>query len=287
MKITASNNKFRVNETGVGGNGVILVTVAAGEYYLHRDATYHSDLPSLFLAIEAALSASIAANGYKFEPATPTESVDAGGAGMRFGVDSTIEFELTAGHADFTMDPAWFGLRAQTYNAVENTTWSVTGDYCLRPLWRTVHQLGGYASSKRSFEEVKVNESHDDPEDRYAIVWRERKYRRVSYPYVPAGNIFQEHVAADFYAAGERGTGDTGGVFEHVWKCLAENRKVIVVHNRDVWDWQLEEYCEVVRLRKLQPSIESSIRASRTQGELYEVNLEVAILNSSLPGYPH
>lgn len=291
--VTEDNNTFRINETGAGGNGVIEITITPGEYWLHRDPTQHTfgvpAMKSLYLAIEAALSLSSAANGYEFEAATPLESPEAGSAGLRFGVNATIQFQIEAGHPNFTMDPEWFGLRAETTVATQaaDSTWSVTSPFCRKPTWRTVHQTGGYASDKRSEPTVSTRESHDDAEGRYAIVWRRRRERRIEYQFVPAGSIFAHHMSDDFYAAGERGIGDTGGVLEHVWQCLAENRAVILVHNRDTWDLSLGVDAELVKMQRLSSSFRDNVSRARLNGDLYDVSFNLAILNSTLPGFNH
>lgn len=291
VTLTSANNAFRINETGVGGNGVITVTVTPGDYWLHYDTSANAEFPSLYKAVLDALAASIAANGYEIEQNTPTTSPLAYGAGLLIGINATIAWQIEAGNAGFTMDPGWFGLTAATHVATLRTgsVYSIDSDVCIDGVWRSVNATGdGIPNAARSRPTRLSTWSHDDPDNRFGLVWKRRRQRNYRWEYVPAAAVFSHQDLDAYYRLADKGVGDDNGTFEVIWGKLAENESVIAVHECDIWDLQIDSHAsELIRLTSIRDAhdLGAIARTSGVNGEYYTIEFDATILTSGLPGY--
>lgn len=291
--LTSANNTFRLNETGVGGNGVFSVSVAAGEYWLHYDTSSHAEFPSLYKALVDAINLTGVGNGYEIEANTPTLSPQAWGAGLLIGVNAVIAWQIEAGNAAFTMDPAWFGLGAKTYVAElrADSSYSVDSEFSIEGVWRsTGAAIDGTPTNARSRPTKIATYSHNDPDARFGMIWKRKRQRTLEWQMVPAASIHRYNDQDAYYRLADKGTGDNGGSLEAVWDKLAENEEVIIVHNVDVWDLQIDTHAsELARLTNTNDmdDMESILSVQRANGEYYTVSFDVTIKASSLPGYQH
>lgn len=291
--LTSANNVFRLNETGVGGNGVFNVTVAAGEYWLHYDTSINSSYPSLYKALVDAINLTAVANGYEIQSNSPTLSPQAWGAGLLIGVNAVIAWQIEAGNAAFTMDPAWFGLGEKTYVAAlrADSSYSVDSEFSIEGVWRsTGAAIDGIPTEARSRPTKITTYSHDDPDSRFGMIWKRKRQRMLEWQMVPAASLYRYNDQDAYYRLADKGAGDHGGSFEAVWDKLAENEEVIIVHNVDIWDLQVDTHSsELVRLTstKDMEDMDSVVSVQRANGEYYTLSFDVTIKTSSLPGYQH
>lgn len=283
VTLTSSNNKFRVLEDGVTER---IVSITAGDYWLHADTAYNSSHPSLYRAIKTALEA-VSSYDYNFYSETPTSSTSQLKAGLTFecvtpAVDIAVDFD----DADFTMDPRWFGEKS-------TSLWSgndaYTSAYTIYGNWysNTIDSVGR-ASNKRRDRFREISYSHERPSDRYAIEWYDDYTRRIVYEYVPAAHVFEVAANDSIYASvGRLANGDTHNAWETIWSALSRGKEVLVCHdisttfslvglsNADVCLMRDEDQAR---------SLSSTVTLTRSAGEFYTVDVDLFL---TTVGYDH
>lgn len=284
---TGVNDKFRVNETGVGGAGQITVTIPPGIYYTHLSNAYTA-FPSLYKTIESLLSVTIAANGYAFEPSTPTLSALQTRNGIRI-TNPIIEWRIEW-PAD-SIDKRWFGLTNFASNATSVNNggiWEIQSGHTVSGRWRTtgIGNLDGIATMKRKIPRINATWSHDRPSDRRGKIWHRDLDSTIEYQYVLAGQVMTERAKIASYAhhAG-LAPGDTNATFERLWEALAVGHRALCLHDVDQWNGDLfypDRYIDSHVLRSLgNISMDSAISLKATAGEAYDITLQTAVVHDT------
>lgn len=282
------NDLFRINETGVGGNGIITVTIPPGKYYCHLTMGFVAPYVSLYKTIENLLSLSSAANGYTFENATPLLSNQQIGSGIRI-TDAVIEWRIEWPAQSIGRE--WFGLDHAGGNTVATNSggiWSVQSSHCCRGRHRTtgLGSIDGIATEKRRTPTVNSQWSHDRPGDRRGIVWHTDYGFESQYVYVLAANVLAERAKLESYAtvAGLY-PGDQNNAFEHLWLSLARGESVICVHDDDSWGGHVNyanAYVDSHTMKKLgNTSLDQSNRLRATSGEAYDLSIDTWIIHGN------
>lgn len=279
VTLTSENNSFRLNETG--GGGEVIVTVAAGTYYLH--ATENSTYPGLYKEIiDAIVTDGTATETYSWTAVAPTQSYQQVGGGVRL-TGGTSAFSIDFGDVDFTMDPRWFG---QTSSDSHTATTNPAGDYFVDSKftcygqWLSYNEHGGVASSKSSRKVRNSYRSHNRPEDAYLVTWNRDTNRRMVYEHVPAAHIFEDRasgdVTQDLYAnVGRLASGDNNNAFESIWDIgLRKLEPVLIIHGDGDERVDLGGNWEAVRLIEEERArdFNNMVRLMRTGGEYYELD---------------
>jgi len=301
VTLTASNNKFRVDETG-GTPAVVVGTVTAGTYWLHdeTDAGIQAAYPGLYKAVREAITTGSAQNTYSVNAVTPFASSEmAYACGFQLAADAQ-DYDIDWGHADFTMDPEWFGFR-KTYgklsisNNISSSSRLMTADYCSRHVW--VSQTlspGNQATDKRAREVRAIEYSHQRPTDRYSVEWNTDTVRTFTYEYVPAVHTYldrSDSTDGGWSTLYRKAVRDRGNTWEDIWSALGRSETVLIVHDEGDEDWQIltnhATEVEVVKLWKELEGLDMRNQASvmRSGGEFYRISATVAVVDATETTY--
>jgi hypothetical protein len=281
VTITTANNKFRVFEDGTTER---IVTVSAGEYYLHADTAYNTAYPSLYLAIKTALEA-VSAYEYDFSSQTPTGSGQQSNAGCKLTSDASalvVDFD----DADFTMDPRWFG---ETSASLWTGDTEYTSQFTIYGTWYSnTIDVAGAASNKRRDLYRQITYSHDRPDDRYALEWYSNYTRRIVYEYVPAAHVFEVAANSSIYASVARlATSDTHNAWETIWSALSRGKSVLVCHDigttYSMIGLQNVDEC-LLRSEEQAQTLSSTATLMRSAGEMYMIDVDLHLVSV---GYDH
>lgn len=268
VTITTSNNSFRIVENVGVTDDVRTVTIAAGTYYMHGDATLTAaGLLGFFDALATALNA-VATNTYSFLTVTPVQSSSFTLSGIRIkATTATVDFKVDWDNASLTMDPAWFGFRLA--NATITTRGSLTNgggneitsttsgadevidsDFTVSKRWysfshgNTTHA----AVDKRAFRYGNRRYSSSRLSDAVAVEWDTGRVRNFRYEYIVSQHLFAERgesqaasgtasyaqpVGAAAWASTALLDGDDiyQGFEQYVWEPMAQLTPVLVQHN--------------------------------------------------------
>jgi hypothetical protein len=224
------------------------VTIAQGVYYPH--AQNNSSYPGLYYAIEQAIGATAASNGYAFEVATPLQSSEQDRAGI------VITDAVGAWSLKFTssqaMPQAWFGLPSDvdTFAAVldANTSlYNVASHYrvegVLRTFTRGSNAEQGVASIKRSMPESELAESHEQPTGRFTLEWDTYDVAEFFYEYVPTAHVMTDDAGTlTDYATLEAqlATGDNLSTWQKFWSQYSRGLTLLLVPDSDDWDLRID-----------------------------------------------
>jgi hypothetical protein len=287
--LTSANNKFRLYEnTSVRE---VIVSVAAGTYYLHADSTLSAGgFPSLYLAIEALIFTTTTPVTYTFSNATPSASGGQTGVGLAL-TTSAGSFTVDFADADFTMDAGWFG--SLNTESITSTTKRIVGRYTVLNQWY-LNTISSYAqaSNKRSSVQREISYSHERPSDRYAIEWYSERTRTITYEYVPAAHIFESGAKEQIYAdTGRLALNDVNNAWETIWSGLSRDETIFIVHNVDS-KWNLRDVLsaggyESVKLfgENQARDLGSTIKLTRSAAEMYTISVDLWL--GSTQGYAH
>ena len=291
ITLTASNNKFRINETG-GGAGELIETIAAGTYYLHD--SNNSTYPGLLYEIRTALTSS-ATGTLTWEVATPSSSYHQTGAGLRL-VNDTHTFTIDFGDVDFTMDPRCFGFTSS--DSVTSSTDPagnnyIESKYTCRGQWRSYNEFGGEANEKVARKVRNSRQSHARPADAYQVTWNRDDVRRIVYEHVPAAHVFENRasgdVTQDMYASvGRLASGDNHNAFETIWdNGLRTLAPVLILHGDGHERIDLAGNYDAVRMMEERRTRDfgEMIRIMRAGGEYYRIETGDLYLEASTFDY--
>lgn len=290
--IDSTNNTFRVEETIAG---TVDVTVAAGTYWLNSDQSGGSTYPGLLLAVAAALNSSgTLTNSYVFSSTDPVQgSLPGQNAGLELrAIGAADSFKVHYSHANFTMDPQWFGHRSSygqlsinlfVASTTDGAEEYVHGDYTLLGQWIS-HTLSPYdaATSKLDRPTRNIVYSHNRPSDRYAVEWNNDTIRRIVYEYVPAVHVYTGRGDVTAYATvGDMAQRDTANAFDVVWSALSRNETVLIVHDEGDEDHALNTHLvgnfEAVKLARQQQAqdMQTVVTLQRSGGEMFKIDVEL------------
>lgn len=263
------------------------VTLAeSGLYYPHKSSS--SEYPGLFAALKTAIDAESTANTFTFEAATPTDSTKQLYSGVQLVGDSDA-FTLNFSDPAWSLDPRLLGFPADQSTDVSSSTAGsnevVRSEFMLFSMWRSVCLNGAnHASAKRRDKSIAVNDSHDDEEDRFSMVWKTKKLRPIRYQFVKAAHVFAGAAdEADFAVVADVAHGDDHNALEYLWEAFRKNQKVIVCHNvGDVWDLQfLTHTYEVLRRRgDWSDTFQGWLSDQILAGERYSVTLDCTVIDN-------
>lgn len=281
VTLTSSNNKFRVFEDGMIER---IVSITAGDYYLHTDSAYNTAYPSLYIAIKTALEA-VSAYEYDLTSITPSSSTQQTNAGLTFVTDASaavVDFD----DVDFTMDPRWFGETSASLWTGDTTyisQYTVYGNW-----YSNTISTSGQASNKRRDSYRQITYSHERPDDRYALEWYSNYTRRIVYEYVPAAHVFEVAANDSTYASVARlANGDTHNAFETVWNALSRGKTVLVCHDVGTSYSSLGlvnvDAC-LLRSEEQAQTLSSVATLMRSAGEMYMLDVDLHLLSA---GYDH
>ena len=242
IRITADNNTFRLVE-----GSACAFTITPGTYLLHNDPNFDSNgsgLPGLYRAIAdvcnvGAASAfyethtgTLPSDTYDFEAVDPSIAPFIPYSGLRFGGGGT-SFSIDFNHADFTMDPRWFGFTGgPAFSGLSGARWIVS-PISVFGRWYSASLYDGEASRKHPIPFANVEYSSKRPGDSVAIPWEINKYRQFVYPFVQSGHIYDDRAAnAEHATAAGLTHGDVHNAFEsNVWKPLIQSEQILVMHD--------------------------------------------------------
>lgn len=276
----------------------VTVTITAGRYWGHNDATLHSagTYPGLISALVAALNASALAGTFSAVTATPSASSSAADTGL--AIVCTDAFTIKWGHASTTIPPGLFG---QADNSVVTPgdvaavfgggVYTATMGYMRGCDWKTQTLAADRAAQdKRSFPSSVIFGSDDDPRLAVEAHWGTtsqnwtRRYR--------SGQILSPHIfgtrALDANYAEFAGIaqGDTNnGWYENVWlrgRSLDGSGTagdLIIVHNSIDSLTVVDHDYDIARIadRNVRADMMAGISEVQPNGEIYAINTDFAL----------
>jgi len=263
------------------------ITIAAGTYYAHaqNNATY----PGLYYAIEQAIGATAASNGYGFEISTPSMSYDFPRSGIVI-TDAvgawTLKFTSSR-----TMPQSWFGLPSSTtsFAAILDATsslYNVTSQYRAEGILRTFSRADGIASIKRIVPSAEVSDSHDRPTGRYTLEWQTDSVADFSYESVPAAHVFTEDAGelTDYATLESRlATGDNLSTWENWWTQYKRGLPILLMPDMDDYDLRISRSLVVTTAHVRQgeaKSMSEIISRRATAGEVYDISFRTFVVGS-------
>lgn len=273
----------------------VTITIPAGRYWGHYDATLHAAgiYPGLVCELIDQLNASALSGTFAAGAATPTVSTEATSAG--FGIICTAAFTIKWGHASTTIPTGLFG---QPDNAVvtpgdvaavlDTGVYTAVMGYQRAMDWKT-HTLAAdrAAQDKRSFPSSVIFGSDEDP--RLAVeanwgltdkVWT-RRYRTgpILSPHIFGSRALDANYA-DF--AGLAQGDDGNGWYENVWlrarslDGAGTSGDVIIVHNSIGSLSVLDHDYDIARIadRNVRATMMAGINEIQPNGEIYAIDTD-------------
>lgn len=248
--IDATNNGLVVTEDPAGTPNIITITLDAGTYFMHDDASWHATRPGLLYAIQKLLNDGTTAGVgtvtgtptfvFSWEVSAPTGSTGLTNNGLTLRATAPASsFEITWTNAASTMDARWFGhtlaspvadQASSTDSADQIVRWSRASKH--RMVTRDL--LGeGSAIDKRRHHYKDAQRSSDRPSDSVSVVWDEGFYRVLVYQDVYGTEVHEDRASESEWASGAalRATGDNHAVWWQVWDALTDDLEIVVVHN--------------------------------------------------------
>ena len=312
ITITSSNNSFRLLENVGVTNDERIVTIAAGTYYGHGDATLTAlPLLGLFDALATAINA-VSTNTYSFTTIAPVQSSSFALSGILIkATGATVDFRIDWDDSDFTMDPAWFGFRLATTdddygqltgnnplvatdNILASTTSGsdeiITSDYTSSLRWysKSFGTLTNGAADKRSFRYGNRKYSSSRLTDGVSVEWDSGRVRTFRYEWVPSQHLF----ATRGYNGGFTNSSDLDGYDmyqgfdQYVWEPMARLAPVLIQHDvtTPALSWidpsgTVQKGYELVRLLSESQAqrFDSVASLRRRGGEFYDLEIEVQV----------
>lgn len=225
VTLDATNNTIEVAENG---GGLVAVTVPPGTYYGHKDPALDATHPSLYLALEAALSAALTGT-YTVDAATPTMTTLFEGRGISITRDSGFFSVLCSSSLTATTPDLcdFLGFdRGMLYPSV-GTVW--TSPYMRDGMWRSTEQRT--LAERETSVEIEYSTTFTEREDAYGLDRGVRNIRQWRYEDVQASHVLLGFASeADHAATGEVALGDERNTWERLWRALLRLDDVLVVY---------------------------------------------------------
>lgn len=221
------------------------VSLTPGFYWAHHDSTLNTTYPSIYIMIASRLAA-VAGGTWEVLPYKPPGYTLRSGIRLRkiTGTAPTlIDFSETSSLIQKVL--GFSGSETGT-KAFEGSY--LNGEFAAYGSWTPYSFFEGRAESKDSYMDRISNWSTTHPEVAEAVVWRERRTRLLSYPYVFGCYVNQNRSQFD-YLAEQAGCAlnDPNNSFENLWMVHGRNLSdVIVAYDMEdidlkvtTWDYEI------------------------------------------------
>jgi hypothetical protein len=259
------------------------VTLTPGIYWTHFDTAIVADYPSIYQMICSRL-ATVYGGSWTVEPHTPANTLLRSGVRLRKiggSAPTLIDFSETTPLIQ----------RVLGFSGSENGTVSfdgsiLNGEYSAYGSWSPWSFFEGRAESKDSYMDRVTNWSSTHPEVAQVVIWRERRERILSYPYVYGCYINQNRAEYASYA-GRAGLqeGDKNNSLENLWMNAGRNLSdIIVVYDLDDLDLRVDEYeYEIVRFSDVRSCQSVSNLATRAMlgADVWNVRIPYVVIGGS------
>lgn len=259
-----------------------VVTLTAGTYWTHFDTTL-SSYPSLYQMMCSRI-ATVYGGSWDIEPITPANGVLRSGVRLKKiggSAPTQIDFSETTGLVQRVL-----GFSGTETGLVAFNGYVLDGEFSAYGAWSPYSFFAGRAEIKDSHMERVTNWSSTHPEVAQAVIWRERRYRVISYPYVYGGYINQNRNKYDEYTQySGLATNDFNNSLENLWTVAGRDiGTIIVVHDLDELDLEVSvhEY-EIVKLADVKAceSMESLATRAMMGADVWNVKIPYVILGGS------
>lgn len=224
------------------------VSLTAGTYWAHHDSTLNTTYPSIYIMIASRLAA-VAGGSWEVLPYKPA------GYALRTGVrlrkvtgtaPTLIDFSETSPLIQKVL--GFSGTESGT-KAFEGAY--LNGEFAAYGSWSPYSFFEGKAETKDSYMERVSNWSSTHPEVAETVIWRERRMRLLSYPYVFGSYVNQNRSQFD-YLAEQAGMAknDMNNSLENLWMVHGRDLSdIIVAYDMDDLDLQVTTWdYEIVKL---------------------------------------
>jgi hypothetical protein len=287
-RVTMDANNAVLTVTEEGG-GAVLVSVAAGYYWVHDDASMEATHPSLITAVEAALNGSGSLSGtYTCSASTPTESPALGAFGIKVTATGITDFTFACGATSTATKPTAAmclglphvteGRAISSVGTVLYSPYSYAGCWA-SPVWRSEATPDEVALTFASTE-------YREQEDAYAMSYGSQHKRAWRYIHVPAAHVFEGRADIQAYATtGEVGLGDDHNALQYLYRESQRLSDILVVayppgEDADLTVDDTHPY-EVVRMSSYD-AFSGIQRRSRDAGEYHTLTWETCRVSGDL-----
>lgn len=259
------------------------VSLTPGIYYTHFDIAIVSDYPSIYQMICTRI-ATVYGGSWTVEPITPAGSLLRSGVRLRKvggSAPGLIDFSETSGLIQRVL-----GFSGSETGTLNFDGYILNGEYSAYGSWSPHSFFDGRAESKDSHLERITNWSSTHPEVAQAVIWRERRYRMITYPYVFGCYINQNRAMYDSYAAqAGMATDDFNNSLENLWAVAGRDiADIIVVYDMDDLDLLVDEReYEIVKFANVAACESMDSIANRVQlgADVWNVRLPYVVIGGS------
>lgn len=276
ITVPADKRTMRVS----AGAGPIDITIPAGDYWCHGEASVGGAYPGVYAAISAALTTYISASCRAHSPygLYPQCGIEF----YRSPVPTQFTFHFSS--SAWTLDKRLFGFRQ--YHATD----AVSVGSVLRAPYSTWGSwvAGRPAKRKLAFEERRTYWATDDTarSDAYELDFGARIKRLYQYDWCQAAIVQpQRGLLEDHVGAAGLLVGDVHNAFHTVWTSLARLDEVLVVHDVaeqagllvPVGSWEAVKIATAEAARRF----EDVARLVNAGGEYYELTIPTVVVDGT------
>lgn len=259
------------------------VSLTPGIYWTHFDTGIVANYPSIYQMICTRL-ATVYGGSWTVEPITPAGGILRTGVRLRKvggSAPTQIDFSQTT-----QLIQRVLGFSGSESGLVAFDGYNLNGKFSAYGSWSPWSFFEGRAESKDSYMERITNWSSTHPEAAQAVIWRERRFRLLSYPYV-FGSYINQNRADYSYAANLAGLveGDKNNSLENLWMNAGRDiTDIIVVYDMEELDLLVDDHeYEIVKIANVKSCESVANLATRAMlgADVWNVKIPYVIIGGS------
>lgn len=258
----------------------VAVSLTAGTYWAHDDATLNASYPSFYIHLRTRLAA-VYGGTWTVTPITPA------GYSLRSG----IRLAIAPGSGTETINLSsttnvvkqLLGFAATATGTVAFVGKALDGTRAAYGSWSPWSAFDGRATSKDSMREAVNAWSSDHPEVAKAIVWRQRRARLCIYQYVYGATVLgtRSQVAELATQAGVA-QGDDHNALDNLWlNATLDNGTILVSHDATALDFLIAtRRWDAAKIATRAAAGDLGVIASRNglASDLYDIRLPYIVI---------
>lgn len=258
----------------------VAVSLTAGTYWAHDDATLTGIYPSFYAHLRARLAA-VYGGTWTVSPITPA------GYSLRSGV----RLAIAPGSGTETIDLSatspivkqLLGFASTATGTVAFVAKALDGVRAAYGSWSPWSAFDGRATSKDSMPEAVLAWSSDHAEVAKAIVWRQRRLRLCIYQYVYGATIIgSRSQVADLATQAGVATDDDHNALDNLWRAAGlDNGTVLISHDATTLDLQVaSRRWDAAKIATRAAAADLGVVAARNglASDLYDVRLPYVVI---------